>query len=485
MKVSDKVINAYKADGTIKYLNLTFPELGITVVPEDIYSQSQSWSEAIFNKDSIEFVGCISSKYGIKINGLEQDVKGKELIVDMYTEGTEDEPVRLFKGIVDSAEKTGNRNVKDIVAYDELYTKGNTQVAAWYKSLTFPITIKDFRDSLFSYIGIEQTAIDLPNDDISISRQYDPNSLQALSVIKAVCQINGAFGIMNRYGKFDYRIMGDIYDDGLYPGVDCYPGEDVFPGAGSANVAALVAEYGEDADIEEIPFSYYKNVKYEEFVVKPVDKVTIRQSEDDAGVTYGSGDNNYIIQGNMFTYGLSKDVLQTVAENVYNAVQGFSYYPYEAVNNGLPFVECGLNTVSYMMVDYDATYSKDNLSKARTGDTNGVVYEEKQFPILSRTMTGIQALSDTYSAKGEEYQSEFVTDLQTQIDIIKKVEVSKDYVDDKFDDYYDKGTIDDMFASFDPGGGGSGGFNVESVKELPEFPDDNTIYLIQGIVVVE
>lgn len=473
MKVSDKVINAYKADGTIKYLNLTFPELGITIAPKDIYQQSQSWTEAIFNKDSIEFVGCISSKYGIKINGLKQDVKGKELIVDMYTEGTEDEPVRLFKGIVDSAEKTGNRNVKDIVAYDELYTKGNTQVAAWYKSLIFPITIKDFRDSLFRYIGIEQTSIDLPNDDISISRQYDPNSLQALSVIKAICQINGAFGIMNRYGKFDYRIMGDIYDDGMYPGVDCFPGPDTFPGAGSANVAALVAEYGEDADIEEIPFSYYKNVKYEEFVVKPVDKVTIRQSEDDVGVTYGSGDNNYIIQGNMFTYGLSKDVLQTVAENIYNAVQGFSYYPYEAVNNGLPFVECGLNTVSYMVVDYYATYSEDNT-------TGNVIYEEKQFPILSRTMTGIQALSDTYSAKGEEYQSEFVTDLQTQIDILKKKQssdVTKDYLDEN---YYNQDQIDDMFANF-PGGGA----NIISVNAIPERYAQNTIYCVQGTVVIE
>ena len=475
MKVSDKVINAYKADGTIKYLNLTFPELGITIAPKDIYQQSQSWTEAIFNKDSIEFVGCISSKYGIKINGLKQDVKGKELIVDMYTDGTEDEPVRLFKGIVDSAERTGNRNVKDITAYDELYTKGSVDVAAWYKAHKFPDTIRGLRYSFFDFLGIEQVEVDLPNDDIVIERKYDPNTMQALMVAKSFCQINGAFGIMNRYGKFEYRIMGDIYDDGLYPGVDCYPGEDVFPGAGSANVAALAAEYGEDADIEEIPFSYYKNVKYEEFVVKPVDKVTIRQSEDDAGVTYGSGDNNYIIQGNMFTYGLSKDVLHTVAENIYNAVQGFSYYPYEAVNNGLPFVECGLNTVSYMMVDYDATYSEDNAS-------GNVIYEEKQFPILSRTMTGIQALSDTYSAKGEEYQSEFVTDLQTQIDLIKRSDTSKEYVDQKFkefeDSHYDSATIDQMLQNIK-------GLNVEQVIEVPPDYDNDTIYLIEGVVVVE
>ncbi len=88
---------------------------------------------------------------------------------------------------------------------------------------------------------------------------------------------------------------------------------------------------------------------------------------------------------------------------------------------------------------------------------------------------------DSYSAKGEEYQSEFITDLQTQIDTIKKNQgIEKSYLDDN---YYDKTTIDDMFLSFDPGTGV--GFNVESVAALPSNPDMNTIYLIQGVVVVE
>ena len=468
MNVSDKVKNAYKADGVTKYLTITFPQLDLQIAPEDIHQESQSLTEAIFNKDSIEFVGCIASKYGIKVNGLKEDVKGRKIIVDSYTEDTADEPVRLFCGIVDSAQKTSNKQVKEIVAYDELYTKGSVDVSAWYKSLAFPLSIKDIRDSLFRYLDIEQEDAALPNDTLMIDRQYDPNTMQSLVVMKSICQINGAFGIMSRYEKFSYRIMGDIYDDGTYPGVDCFPGPDTFPGADTAV---------RPAGVEETDFAYYENVNYEEFNVKPVDKVTIRQSEDDPGVTYGSGSNNYIVQGNMFTYGLSQEALEEAAENLYNAVQGLSYYPYEAKNNGLPFVECGLNTVSYMMIDYDATYSEDNTS----GD---IIYEEKTFPVLYRNMTGIQALRDNYSAKGEEYQSEFVTDLQAQIDLLKRSDTSKQYVDDKFDDfkldYYDKSQIDEMFA-----GGGGGGFNVESVEELPESPNPNTIYLIQGVVVVE
>lgn len=473
MDVSEKVISQYKDNSITKHITLHFPQLGIDVGTASAHEQSMNLTEAIFNKDSIEFVGCIASKFSIKVNGLKQDVKGAEIEVDIHTDDTADEPVRLFKGIVDSAMKTSNKQVKEIVAYDELYTKGNTEVAAWYKSQKFPETIRDFRYSLFAFLGIEQVEITLPNDNIMIDRQYDPNTLQALAVMKAICQINGAFGIMNREGKFEYRIMGEIYDDGTYPGIDLFPGADTFPGAGSANIAAIAND-----DIEHTSFSFYKSVQYEEFEVKPVDKVTIRQSEDDAGTTYGSGTNNYIIQGNMFTYGLSKTVLQTVAENVYNAVQGFSYIPYRSDNNGLPFVECGKNVVSYMVIDYEATFAEDNVA----GD---IIYEEKQFPILSRTLSGIQALRDNYSADGEEYQSEFVTDLQTQIDTIKRGEVSKDYVDrkfddydNKFDDYYNKETINDLLSNF------NGGYKFESVAEVPANSDDKTAYFIQGVVVV-
>lgn len=458
MKVSESVKQAYQGTGVTKYITLSFPELNISMATGDghIYSESMHLSEGLVNSESIEFVGCIASKFKIQVNNLTADVKGKRLVVKIHTEGTEDEPVPLFNGIVDSAVKQSNKRVKEITAYDELYTRGNIDVALWYKSLIFPITLKDLRDSLFGYIGIEQVETDLPNDGVSIKKQYDPNSLRALSIIKAICQINGAFGIVNREGKFEYRILGNI-DDGLY--LPFYPGPDAFPGV-SLGVLGL-------DDIDPTDFSFYKKVDYEEFKVKPVDKITIRQSEDDPGVTYGSGTNNYIIQGNPFTYGLSKDVLLQIAENIYPNVQGFSYIPFQSENSGLPYLECGLDAASYMMIDFDATE-----------ESGEIVYQRQNFYVLNRELSGIQALKDSYSAKGEEYQSEFITDLQTQIDLIKKKQsASKQDIEDYG---YSKDEINDMFANFE-----GGGFNVESVAELPPNPDENTIYLIQGKVVVD
>ncbi len=458
MVVSENVKNAYKSNSITKYVTLYFPEIDREVSMRQIEFDSMRLSESVMESDSIAFVGCIASKFSIRVQALNEDVKGKRMIVTIHTEGTEDEPIPLFCGIVDSAVKQSNRQIKELTAYDELYTKGNTEVSAWYNSLSFPITLRDLRDSLFRYIGIEQAKTDLPNDGISIERQYEPNSLQALSVVKAVCQINGAFGIINRDGCFEYRILGDIEEEeGTYPSENLFPSEDLFPEHPTVKLAAA-QRYAESINAEH--FSFYKSVNYEEFEVKPVDKLTVRQSENDAGVSCGSGINNYIIQGNMFTYGLPVETLRTIAGNIYPNVQGFSYIPFTSQNNGLPFLECGLDAVSYTMIDYDQS-------------TQGsVVYKQMVFYILRREMTGIQVLGDSYSAEGEEYQTEFVTDLQTQIDILKR--------NSSADNTYTKETIDEMFREVAEGGV----IAVESVQDVPKPPTQNVIYLIRGEVMV-
>lgn len=465
MEVSDAVKQAYQLNSINKELTLYFPELGVTLGNGAVDLDTLSLTESLLEGNNIEFVGCIASVFSVQVRGLKEDVKGKKIVAKIHTDGTEGEPITLFNGIVDSAVRQSNKRIKEIVAYDELYTKGNTEVSAWYKSLAFPITLKELRDSLFAYIGLEQAKADLPNDGISIKKQYAPNSLQALSVIKAVCQINGVFGIINRQGIFEYRILGNIEEEeGIYPSETLFPGDDVFPAAPEDYAGA-----GSRCGMETTGFSFYRSVSYEEFEVKPVDKLTVRQSEEEEGVACGTGMNNYIIQGNMFTYGLPKDTLITIAENIYSNVQGFAYHPFTAENNGLPFIECGLDAVSYIMVDWENSTGGD------------IVYEEKSFYILNRELTGTQALKDSYSAQGEEYQTEFITDLQTQIDILKKNGGSN--VQTQIEDYtYSRSEIDGMLSG---GGGGGGIANIVLVEHLPPDADHNTLYVVKGEVVVD
>ncbi len=462
MKVSDNVKKAYQKDTLRKHISLYFPEISKEVSGVPIHQGSMSLSEKLVDKESIEFVGCIASKFKIRVQGLKENIKGKKVIVKIWTDGTEEEKITLFNGIVDSAVKQSNRTVKEITAYDELYTRGNVEAAAWYKSIKFPISLKDLRDSLFRFIGIEQENQSLPNDGVMIKKQYAPNTLQALAVIKAVCQINGACGIINRRGKFEYRILKKMGEQsrGAYPGLLLFPGSATFPGA--------VQGAGSDS---KTAFQYYRNTRYEEFEVRPVDKVTIRQSEDDEGVTYGDGENNYIIQGNMFAYGLPEDVLNQIAENIYRNVSGFAYYPYTAENNGIPFAECGLDVVTYMMIDYEAMEADGEIK-----------YETQSFPVLNRTLTGDQSLKDSYTARGEEYQTEFVTDLQTQIDTLKKKQSSGGVTQTDLEDYaYSRDEIDDKFSNFE----GGGTANIVSVDEIPRNPQPGVLYIGKGMVIIE
>lgn len=472
MEVSTATKQAYKNNSIHKQLTLEFPNLNLTIPHKQIYGESMRLKESIMDSNRVEFVGCISSMFEIQVYGVDAKLKNEFVRVSIKAEDTESIP--LFQGYVDSAQMQSNKNYKKITAYDILHNKGDIDVAAWYKSLIFPITLKNLRDSLFNYIGIEQVEISLPNDDVSIKKQYDPKALKSLNVIKAICQINGAFGIINRQGKFEYRILAQNILDAVYPSVSLFPSQGLFPA--NPDVAEAMAQRVAD-DVQAEAFSFYRKVDFQEYEVKPVDKLTIRQSEEDDGITYGTGENNYIIQANIFTYGLSDAVLMQIAKNVYKNVRGVSFRPFKSQNNGLPWVECGLDAVTYYVTDPTGTGVMKLSDSATESDKTTV----NSFYVFDRELKGIQALSDSYSAQGDEYQSEFITDLQTQIDTIKKKQgVDQNYLDENF---YDKVTIDDMFANFDPGTGS--GFNVESVAALPSNPEPNTIYLIQGIVVVE
>lgn len=463
MKVSDAVKAQYKNNSRHKNLVIRFPELNMQADHKKLYQDSMRLKESVLDGEGIEFVGCIPSIFQIDIESLKEDVKGKKIEVGIFTDDYPDDAIPLFHGIVDSAVRQANRTTKEIIAYDELYTKGSINVSAWYKSLEFPVTLKEIRDSLFEYVGLEQEEAALPNDSIQIKKQYNPGSLQAIAVMKSICQINGAFGIINRQGRFEYRILNRGEHQGTFPG-ELYP--PFYPSAlvGMVNGGAM--------NLNDLAF--YKKVDYEEYTVKPVDMVTIRNSEDSDGVVYmesgSAGSNNYIIQGNMFTYGLPYDVLLEIAEKIYRNVSGFEYIPFQSDNNGLPFVECGLDMVSYLMVDFN-----------RYEETGEIEYEQKKFYVLNRELTGIQALRDTYSAQGEEYQTEFVTDLQTQIDLLKKKNTQEaQETQQQIEDYtYSKDEIDQKVSS------GGAWWDIQSVPVLPTTLAANTMYLIQIETMVE
>ena len=118
---------------------------------------------------------------------------------------------------------------------------------------------------------------------------------------------------------------------------------------------------------------------------------------------YGSGDNNYIIQNNIFLKGFDEATLQSVAVAVYPNVAGFVYRPFSADINGLPYLEC-IDSVTMDVEDIE-TYDKHELT----------------FRILQRTIKGVQALRDTIEAEGDEKQKEFVSDINVQMEELDSI----------------------------------------------------------------
>ncbi len=439
MNVSDVVKKAYRNDSVHKDLIIRIPSLNMVIGNDRIWSESMSLKESLMTGNNFEFVGCIASQFSVIINGIPDNVVGKYVEVAIKTDDTEEIP--LFHGYVDSCEKQTNRTFKKIVAYDVLCKKGKKNMLEWYKNLYFPITIRNLRLRLFAELDIEQEETSLLNDRVSITEKYLPQTLSALDMIKAICQLNGVCGIINRDGNFEYRTINTNADTdayGAFPGILVPNGQYSYPGY-LQNFSR--AEGGTNTEV----IGYYKKVDYQDYVVKPIDKITIRKSANEEGISVGTGENNYIIQANMFTYGMSDDVKRSVAENILNNVKDIEFVPFSSDTNGLPYIECGKDTVKCYVLDDE-----------------GKGYSTKAFSVLNREIKGIQALRDNYSADAEEVQKEFPTDIQTQIE----------------------STVQSISTSIGTEIEHEFGLRVQSVKTLPTNWKQNVIYLIQGEVVV-
>lgn len=453
MQISEALREKFINRDGQKILTLQFPEIGLTIGNENIYSDTLKITESILENETIEWVGCIASNMTIDLHGITAQLKGKRIIAYITIEGFENEQIRIFTGYVDSVKTRLSDSYKSITCYDDLYYKASdVDVAQWYESLSFPTTIKNIRDSLFGRLGIAQVETNLINDDVIISKQYNPKEVNALDIIKNICQFNAVFGIINRSGQFEYRgLSGEKGHATGYPSMYTFPSLDMYPTDGTY---AVVNNGSDDA----VVVSYYRDMEYEDFDVYAIDKVLVRDSEDVDGRSYGTGTNTYVVQGNVFAYGLSDDVLDGIAERIFDSVKGFSYRPFNSKAVGLPFVEVGTK-VTFYIEDYTS------------GNGEFIV---RSFYVMSRDLNGVQELTDDYQAEGEQYQKTFVSDLNTKLDLIEKAESEEMYED--FSD--DISSLDERVTALEEGGGG--GFNVLSVTELPYEPKANTIYLVQG-----
>lgn len=362
--VDYKYKDLYDEDSVKKEVKITWDTGEIGNI--DLHSENITLTESLCSDEELRFGACEASELKFRISNVFEPLKGKKLSFSSFFTGHADVPFQFGEFTVESDTKSADRKYRDITAYDKMYDIINAEVSSWYNSLTFPLTLKAFRDSFCAYVGVEQEDISLINDDMTVEKIIDPQELPGKTVIEAICEINGRFGHITRKGKFRYVLLKQMIE-GLYPSDILYPADDLYP--------------ADPVGTTEVPRSNYISCQYEDFVVQHIDKLQIRQEENDIGAISGTGNNCYIIEDNFLVYGKSAEELQTIADNVLSVIGGVWYRPAQVEARGNPCLEVGDGILLYTSQETIYTY------------------------ILSRTLKGIQALRDSYTAEGEEYRT--------------------------------------------------------------------------------
>lgn len=353
----------------------------------ELHQQQFELTESLCSESELRFGSCEASMIKFTVNNVFIDMTGKWLTVTMIVEGHADKPFQIGRYKVFSDTASGDRTTRDIVAYDAMYDIVNADAASmarWYNEVlpnaNSTITLRDFRTRFISYFGLQQVLPQdgLVNDGMIVEKTIEPEQISGKDIVTAICEINGCFGHIGRDGKFYYIYLPQNIE-GLYPRNDLFPSNSIFP---KEPVTSPVGAKGS-----------YIDVDWENFKTASINKLQIRQKENDIGVVIReSGDNCYIIEDNFLVYGKNHDELWRIANNIFNKITKIIYRPLiKADVKGNPCFEVGdpIRIVTkYKLVE---TY------------------------ILQRTLTGIQALRDNYKSDGVEKYSEQVNGIHKSI----------------------------------------------------------------------
>ena len=336
----------------------------LTIPMEQICAETLSLTENLSSGSNIIWGSCEAAKFVVTVADVDDEIEGREFTATL---SIGDYKMAYGIYVVDSVVKQADRRKRKIMAYDRMI-KFDVDVSDWYHAM-YPTddtthTIQKLRDSLCEHIGVPQQQTVLINDEMAVGKTISPESLCGRDVLKAICEINGVFGHFDRTGMLTYI---SLQDTGLYPSDTLYPGDDLYPQSGWAAAEEL---------------EYYRSITYEDYLIDGIDRVQVRQEDGDIGAVVGSGSNAYIVEGNFLAYGLGSADLTKLAWSIYDSIAGKTYRPAKIVSYAMPWIEVG-----------------DGL-RAITTDTEIATF------VLTRTMSGIQAMMDTVEAKGTKTQGQ-------------------------------------------------------------------------------
>lgn len=416
MQVTDEEKKALL--GGAGYFNdyvIKFPT--VTITNETIHQESVSIKQAIAGDGDLEFGGCIASTFEFEVSEvLTEELKGQEFTAELLVNNGNAARAKMGTYIAETVTQVDDNDYKKVVGYDAFY-KMQEDVSDWYNSFFSNITqttLKNFRQSLLLHFGVESEVQSLPNDNMTVTKTIDTTSNKIIgqALLKMTCVLAGGFGIINRDGKFEITYLTS---EPLYPEENLYPEETLYPEDGEFEYIGL------NEDGAEVVYPEYRSVTYEEYNVQRISCLILKTNKSSITATIGTDTSNpYIISGNYLLYGKTTEELNTIGNNIVNKFTSVvGYRPCEITTDGMAWLDIGSQIALEKKNDDIVAY------------------------LFSRELKGIQALTDTISAKGNKYR-----DNQTSVeDDIEDLKNKDDELDEKTDEISD--TIDEVSGNLD------------------------------------
>ena len=391
----------------------------INIFNNQIVSESMTITQALCDDSKIRFGGCISGSFEIDLSYPDDLSKkyitvmcmqtaiiptypGAHLYPGVYTSG---EPwttsyeyravypaftiykkcFALFSGDVFSCKLAKNKLTRHLIAYDRFYWRGSIDCTAFYNSLyanAETITLAQLRTAILTQYDLRQAEIvrqaeenetdydytavvPLPADNFLVYKM-DTDSITVGDILRMIAEFNGVFMRMDGLGNIEYISIGD-----------------------STAGEPEIYEFYADAQAED-----FTDHGYDCFDTHSIGVYDI--------IPNSNQERPYDLDNPLVTTGYVQTILEpgTTFSSAFNAVKSaiapnfqYTYRPMELKVRTWLWVQPG-DRVRFVIKWYSIEGEGENEHTVTHVDTINSI-------ILSRRITGIQAMTDELTAQGE------------------------------------------------------------------------------------
>ena len=302
------------------------------------------------------------------------------------------------------------RNSYKVTAYDTM-SKLDADFSGWLRAnqAQFPKTIWQLVQLACQRAGVALASSSLPiNGSYSVQAFY-ADDLTCRQIISWAAEAAGCYAHMNADGKLqfltytDKRSTAKITPDGV------------------SNSTAYYAD----------------SLSYEDYTVKAIEKVQIRQSDSDVGVIYPdstTATNTYAVQGNLLLTTGTEANLKSVVQNLYNVLKNVTYTPCKVAVPSSSGLACGqiVHVKDARGREFDtylmsATISSGKASFESVGSASresSSAVNSQSYKNLTGKMLEIKTSVDGLEVKASDLTGKY-TDLKATVDGLSS-EVKKD-----------------------------------------------------------